>query len=530
MLKRLSHSPPADAPSAKSYRVLQACGPGGADSGGLQTGLRADFRATAGRPDSDNATVARWRLAAGRCRDAALAVVSRVVWRVVGPMVRRVLRAAQLSLFIIGALLFGYATTGKPVPLFAPGPPADPPPPAAAVVTVSSLGASRYTEPIGPSFARKTTTLRRGGTLVEALVAAGAARAEAYGAVTAMGKVYDLRRVRAGQAVELTFEGPDPGAGGAPGGRTLSEVAFAPAPDRRVVVHRAAGDAFAAENIQARLERRLVRANGEISDSLFLSARRARVPAAVIVAAIKAFSYDVDFQREVRAGDRFDLFFENFTDQAGAAVKSGHILYAALTLSGRKLELYRYRPADDGVADFFNAAGHSARKALLRTPVDGARLTSRFGTRRHPILGYRRMHQGVDFGARRGTPVMAAGNGTVTSAGRNGAYGNYIRIRHDDIYATAYAHLSRFARGLKRGKRVKQGQVIGFVGSTGRSTGPHLHYEVFASGRRVNPLSLRLPTGRRLKGKLLDDFRVHAARLDAQMAASAPATLMAAAP
>jgi murein DD-endopeptidase MepM/ murein hydrolase activator NlpD len=177
-----------------------------------------------------------------------------------------------------------------------------------------------------------------------------------------------------------------------------------------------------------------------------------------------------------------------------------------MELSGTPILLYRHTTAD-GLTEFFNHKGESVKKALLRTPADGTRLTSRFGMRRHPILGYDRMHKGIDFGLPMGAPILAAGDGTVEMAGRQGAYGNYVRIRHADGWETGYAHLSRYAKGLKPGQRVSQGQVIGYVGSTGASTGPHLHYEVIMSGRQVNPLSIKMPSGRKLDGRELARFQ-----------------------
>ncbi|MCW5752944.1 MAG: M23 family metallopeptidase, partial [Alphaproteobacteria bacterium] len=203
----------------------------------------------------------------------------------------------------------------------------------------------------------------------------------------------------------------------------------------------------------------------------------------------------------------FQVMFERLTDEQGRVAKEGNITFASMTLSGQVLRYFRYQPSDDREADYFTEKGQSVRKALLRTPIDGARLTSGFGMRRHPILGYTAQHKGVDFAAAVGTPIMAAGDGTVEMAGWNGAYGKYVRIRHNSNYSTAYAHLSRFASDLRQGQRIRQGQTIGYVGTTGRSTGPHLHYEVLINNSHVNPLSVRLPTGRNLEGKELLRFR-----------------------
>jgi murein DD-endopeptidase MepM/ murein hydrolase activator NlpD len=193
------------------------------------------------------------------------------------------------------------------------------------------------------------------------------------------------------------------------------------------------------------------------------------------------------------------------------------VLFASLTLSGKKKAIYRFK-GDDGHTEYFDEEGRSAQKALMRTPIDGARLSSGFGQRRHPILGYNKMHRGVDFAAPSGTPIYAAGNGTIVYAGRKGGYGNYIRIRHNGNYDTAYAHMTGFARGMRVGRRVNQGQVIGYVGTTGRSTGPHLHYEVLRQGQQVNPMRIRMPSGRTLAGAEMKRFQGLRAALDQRYA------------
>jgi murein DD-endopeptidase MepM/ murein hydrolase activator NlpD len=220
----------------------------------------------------------------------------------------------------------------------------------------------------------------------------------------------------------------------------------------------------------------------------------------------------VDFQRSIRPGDGFEVMFEKLYTEDGEFARFGNVLYGKLVLSGTNLPLYRFT-TKGGLTDFFGTIGKSARKALMRTPIDGARLSSGFGRRRHPILGYTKMHRGLDFAAPRGTPIYAAGNGTVVYRARNGAYGNYIRIRHNSEYSTAYGHMSRFSRKVRRGRRVKQGQIIGYVGTTGRSTGPHLHYEVLNRGRQLNPFRLKLPSGKSLKGAELVRFNAERQRV-----------------
>ena len=220
------------------------------------------------------------------------------------------------------------------------------------------------------------------------------------------------------------------------------------------------------------------------------------------------------YQREMRVGDEFEIVFEEYVDERGNYIRSGDILFAALDGYATDREFYRFTPSDDGITDYFDAEGEAARKFLMKTPINGARLSSNFGYRTHPISGYTRLHKGTDFAAPTGTPVMAAGNGTIERASRFGTYGNYVRIRHANGYQTAYAHLNGYGPGIRSGVRVQQGDIIGYVGSTGASTGPHLHYEVLENGNHINAMSLDLPTGRQLEGPLLEEFNEARAEID----------------
>ncbi|HJO71281.1 MAG: peptidoglycan DD-metalloendopeptidase family protein [Rhodospirillales bacterium] len=352
----------------------------------------------------------------------------------------------------------------------------------------------------------------RGDILGSLLVEAGIDADDAVAAIAALGGVFDPRRIRPGQAVAVTFA-PVPGIP-APG-RFLGfelNLDFA----RAVVVGRAASGGFTAHQHKKALTRELAAAADTIDDSLFADATRAGVPVPVLVEMVRAYSWDVDFQRDIRPGDRFEVMYERFFED-GRKVHERGVVYAQLTLSGKRLAIYRFT-GDDKRTDYYDANGQSARKALMRTPIDGARLSSGFGRRKHPILGYTKMHRGLDFAAPRGTPIYAAGNGRVEVAGRNGAYGKYVRIRHNAGYSTAYAHLKGFARGMRLGKRVTQGEIIGYVGTTGRSTGPHLHYEILKGGRRANPLSVKMPSGRKLKGVELARFDEARAAIEARYA------------
>jgi murein DD-endopeptidase MepM/ murein hydrolase activator NlpD len=351
-------------------------------------------------------------------------------------------------------------------------------------------------------------TVQRGDTLMDILDRVGITQAEAHAAVQSLQTVYDPRRLRAGQELSIRA-----GSQGADSRRLLSldlDLDF----DHSVRVTRSHAGRYDAAKVARPQRRDLVHRAGTIDDSLYMSAERAAVPNDVTIGLIKLFSWDVDFQRDVRRGDRFEALFEEVSLEDGSGgSRGGDLLYAALSIGGRLLEGYRFEP-EDGQFEYFDRNGRSLRKFLMRTPVDGARLSSRFGMRKHPILGYTRMHQGVDFAAPTGTPIYAAGDGKVVIAKRNGGYGRYVRVRHNGEYSTAYAHLSRFAKGIAPGRRVKQGQVIGYVGTSGRSTGPHLHYEVLRNGTQINPLQVKQPANQQLAGAVLERFRAEVARID----------------
>lgn len=363
-----------------------------------------------------------------------------------------------------------------------------------------------------PVIDQRQLTVRRGDTLMRVLRRAGAKREEAHTAISALKTIFDPRKLKTGQKMTATFRSElepnyEPGKSD-----TLVSVVVALDVEQSVSAIRT-DEGFEAQEITQALKPSFVRGADRIDDSLFVSARRAGVPPRVIMDLIRIFSWDVDFQREIRRGDRFEILFETFKNENGQVVKNGDIQYASLVLSGENLQLYRFG-SDDYAVDYYDAEGQSARKALMKTPIDGARLSSRFGKRRHPILGYTMMHRGLDFAAPRGTPIMAAGDGVVERASRYGAYGKYVRIRHNSTYKTAYAHLKGYAKGVRSGKRVRQGQIIGYVGTTGRSTGPHLHYEVHRNGEKLNPLKLKLPTGKKLKGAELTRFMAEKTRIE----------------
>jgi murein DD-endopeptidase MepM/ murein hydrolase activator NlpD len=250
--------------------------------------------------------------------------------------------------------------------------------------------------------------------------------------------------------------------------------------------------------------------------SIYETALRNKVPASVIEDMIRIYSYDVDFQRKVQPGDSFDVFYAG-EDEGATITEKTEVLFASLTVGGETKKYYRFQTPDDSVVDYYDETGKSAKKFLVRKPVNNAIMRSGFGGRRHPILGYVKMHTGVDWATSYGTPIFASGNGVVEKVGPEGGYGKYVRLKHNNGYETAYGHMSAFAKGMEIGKRVRQGQVIGFVGSTGQSTGPHVHYEILVNGRFVDPLRVKLPRGRSLEGSVMAGFEKERDRLDAQM-------------
>ena len=268
------------------------------------------------------------------------------------------------------------------------------------------------------------------------------------------------------------------------------------------------------------VETQLVHAGNQIDLSLYNSAKDANIPLEALDEFVTVMGFSVDFQREIRQGDSFELVFQKSVDSlSGEVMAQGKLHYAGIVLSGKKMGYFRY-VHNNGRVGWYDAQGQSAVRTLMRTPINGARISSGFGMRRHPTKGYNAMHRGVDFAVPKGTPILAAGSGHIDMAGWNGSYGKYIRIRHNSTYDTAYAHLSGFAAGIRRGTAIEQGQVIGYVGSTGRSTGPHLHYEIMVNNRKVNPLTVKLPTGKSVPETEMAAFRQQIKLIESQLSGS----------
>ncbi len=380
-----------------------------------------------------------------------------------------------------------------------------------------------YARDLNRNFDEVRIKIKRGENFVDALKRAGVNARDRNEAAYAFGKHYNLRRLRPGQEFILTVGAQN---------QTLFQLAardgepnthlvaldFRADPENRIHVRRDQSGALTADKKTIEMTTRLLSIAGRINGSLYVSAKAAGAPDQIIADLADAFSYDVDFQREIFGGDEFEAIFEARYDDQGELVSTGDILFARLKWRGRSREkgYYLFASSQDGDRpDYYDSNGRGAKRLLMKTPIDGARLSSNFGTRKHPILGYRRAHKGVDFAANRGTPVKAAGDGVIERSDRYGSFGNYVRIRHSNGYKTAYAHLKGFGRGIRKGKRVRQGDIIGYVGTAGRSTGPHLHYEVHLNGQAVNPQKLKIATGKSLKAGDLDRFMAQRDLIDA---------------
>ena len=270
------------------------------------------------------------------------------------------------------------------------------------------------------------------------------------------------------------------------------------------------------KNILA-LEKNEVVLSNTIKNNLYSSAIEAGIEPNIIVEFANIFGFEVDFQRDIRSGDKFEIYYERYVDENNVIRNTGKIIYASMFVNNKELSLYNFK--FNNRDDYYDVDGKSVIKTLMKTPINGARLSSSFGMRKHPILGFNKLHQGTDFAAPRGTPIMASGSGVVVRAQKYKGYGNYVSIKHNSTYKTAYGHMSKFGRGIRSGARVNQGQIIGYVGSTGMSTGPHLHYEVIKNGKRINSQRLKLPTGKILNNEARNKFEVDRIKIDVRLAA-----------
>ncbi len=273
---------------------------------------------------------------------------------------------------------------------------------------------------------------------------------------------------------------------------------------------------FDVSKIVLKLNRKEVIASNAIKNNLYSSAIESGIEPNIIVEFANIFGFEVDFQRDIRKGDTFEIYYEQFTDDENIVRRTGKIIYASMFVNNKEISLYNFKYGNE--TGFYDVDGRSVIKTLMKTPINGARLSSSFGMRKHPILGFNKLHQGTDFAAPTGTPIMASGSGVVTMAQKYKGYGNYILLKHNSTFKTAYAHLSKYGRGIRKGVRVTQGQIIGYVGSTGMSTGPHLHYEVIKNGKKINSQRLKLPTGKTLNNEARNKFEVDRIKIDVRLA------------
>jgi murein DD-endopeptidase MepM/ murein hydrolase activator NlpD len=299
------------------------------------------------------------------------------------------------------------------------------------------------------------------------------------------------------------------------GSNTLVNFVYPINKTTSVEVRKSQNDFLVSENILQLYKKEVVVRN-TIKNNLYSSAIEVGIEPNIVVEFARIFGFEVDFQRDIRKGDWFEIFYEKFEDDNNKVRDTGKIVYASMYVNGEEINLYNFKFND--VEEYYDIKGKSITKSLMKTPINGARLSSSFGMRKHPILGYNKMHRGTDFAAPSGTPIMASGSGTVIRARWCGGGGNCVKIKHNSTYETIYAHMKAFAKGIKEGRKVKQGQIIGYVGSTGLSTGPHLHYEVLVNGKKVNSQKLKLPSGKILKGEERKEFELDRIKIDLRLA------------
>ena len=351
--------------------------------------------------------------------------------------------------------------------------------------------------------------LQEGETFTGALKQADLEDDEINDVVNIISKKIDLRKLKVGTLIETYTKSINDK-------KTINEIIIYPDIEKKIYVKKV-NNKFVAGEDKKKLFSNLKFYEVEIQNSIYESLKKIDTPDEIIMEFVQLYSFDIDFQRDIRKGNKIKIFFEIYTDSQNNYIKSGNINFSEIILNDESYELYRFQSEGDEFVEYFNSDGKSATKALMKTPINGARLSSGFGMRKHPILGYNKKHQGVDFAAPTGTPIMAAGTGHIEFVGNNGGAGKYIRIKHLNGYKTSYSHLSKYASGIQKNVKVRQGQIIGYVGNTGLSTGPHLHYEVIFNGKRINPMKMKLPSGKQLKDKNLEIFLAEKERINAEV-------------
>ncbi len=369
----------------------------------------------------------------------------------------------------------------------------------------TSTTGDNFEDTLPPIYYEKELKLGRRDTLSSLLIENQVPRQLTARALHKLQRKYNVRQLRPGQEVVVSFKYEEPNQA------KLDSIFFYGPDDKKVEINRTGAKDFEVHIGKRTLQTETVAITGVIDDSLYMSAKKANLPVALVPSFANLFAWELDFTRDIRPGASFKVIYERILDEKGQFLRSGNILAAELTTRGKTYDAYR--TVENGWAEYFSSKGYNKKRTLLRTPLEFTRISSHYNLkRRHPVLGYTRAHKGTDFAAPTGTPIKAAGDGVIEKASWYGGYGRYIRIKHDKKFKTAYAHLSRYARGIKAGKKVKQGQTIGYVGTSGRSTGPHLHYEVLVYGKQVNAMRVKLPTGGRVKKKGLKQFNAMVAK------------------
>ncbi|MFI4983610.1 MAG: peptidoglycan DD-metalloendopeptidase family protein [Rickettsiales bacterium] len=350
-----------------------------------------------------------------------------------------------------------------------------------------------------------TLAITKGDTLLKILSNNNVSTADAARIIDSFNKVFTLSKLHIGDKITLEPAAPSVLATGE---IYLPRKMTIVSDTNEIITHYIESEDYFETKvipIELLVQTRLV--SGAINGSLFSAAKSAGADTNIIMSFINLYSYNVDFQRDIKAGDEFKIYYEFKTDRSGRKFKDPKIVYASLTTGKEQKDIFLYQMSN-GKIDYFDKTGHSIRKALLRTPVNGARISSQFGMRKHPVLGYSKMHQGLDYSAPTGTPILASGDAVVQAVkSQSNGYGKHVQLKHNSTHVTLYAHMSKFASGIKPGIRVKQGQVIGYVGSTGMATGPHLHYEVIQSGKKINPSKVVFPKVPPLAGNELERFK-----------------------
>ena len=353
--------------------------------------------------------------------------------------------------------------------------------------------------------------VKSGDTMLKILVDTGADEQDVFSILTAMKKVFNPKSINGGDRVIIKYRvkvAYDPNqtkeSNNAARNIKIDSVEISPSPEERIMVSRKSDGEYDARQIEVKLLRYVSRYFGTIKNGLFSDGVESGISPNSMMNMINLYSYDIDFQRDLHDGDKFEMLVESFYSEDGKKVKDGSVLFSSITLQNRAIEIYMHKV--DGKPEYFDSKGNSVRKSLLRTPINGARVSSGFGMRHHPVLGYSKMHKGIDFAASTGTPILAAGSGTIIHFGVKGGYGNFVQIKHNADYSTGYGHASRFNTKFRNGSKVKQGDVVAYVGTTGRSTGPHLHFEVIYKGQQINPAKVKATSGLRLAGKELARF------------------------